>query len=163
MARIEESRKHGRFDTKVDLYFSFAYDFYTRVKYQLVDLYKNKVLSEKYQGVSKNVSCGGLGFYTNRKLTIGDVLKLEVYLPGLSVPIPMEGEVRWCKSNSNYLELIRKLGVGRYETGVRVISVDGTFVDQSIYYDKTYQVQWSVVLESVLGSYRKYAQRRDQI
>ncbi len=157
-----ERRKSRRYDTEAKIYFHINYDLKTKVTFQLIDKIKKKFLSKKHLAFSKNVSPGGLCFYCDQKLAIGDLLKLEVYVPGVDKPIFMEGEVRWANPNPSQEEFIKKLGLGKYEIGVKLLIVDGKSVAESIYYDETYQVEWSIVLESVLGNYRIQAQKRNQ-
>ena len=156
-----DRRQHKRYDTEAKIYFDFKYDLKTKVTFQLIDRIKRKFLSRKHLAFSKNVSSSGLGFICDHPLKMGDVLGLEVYIPGVNTPILMEGEVRWLKENSLYEETRKKMGIGRYEVGVKLLTVDGKLVADSIHYDQTYQVEWSIVLESVLGNYRIQAQKRN--
>jgi len=152
---LEEQRKHERYDTEVKIYFHYAYDIKTKVKFQLVDKERDEILSKKYLAFSKNVSSVGLCFVSEKRLEVGDNLNLEVYLPQAEEPIFMKGEVKWshaCKADTE--------GKNKFETGATLISVEGQSVSDSIYYDKTYQVEWSVVLESVLGSFKTLVRKR---
>ena len=66
-------------------------------------------------------------------------------------PIPMEGEVRWSQPSSKK---------GCFDTGLRIATVDGKTVSDTIYTDETYHITWSAVLESVFGNFRKFAQNQ---
>ena len=149
-----EKRVHERFDTEVKIYFQFEYDIKTKVEFQRVNE-KLKQASNKYLAYSKNVSTAGICFTSEHRLIVGDNLFLEVYVPGSEIPIAMKGEVKWSQESggSGY-------GKSLYDTGVKLITVEGQPVKESIYFDERYQVEWSAVLESVLGSYRKLAQKR---
>lgn len=157
----QERRQHKRYETEAKIYFHINYDLKTKVTFQLFDKIKKIFSSKKHLAISKNVSPSGLGFFSDQKLAVGDMLSLEVYVPGIDTPIPMQGEVRWCTVNSDYTQMVKKLGLGKYETGVRLLTVDGKSVAETVHYDETYQVEWSIVLESVLGSYRIKAQQRN--
>ncbi|MBF0523310.1 MAG: hypothetical protein HQL24_09685 [Candidatus Omnitrophica bacterium] len=68
----------------------------------------------------------------------------------------MEGAVRWSKP----LPPSQPSSKLRFETGVRLTAVEGHPVEESVYFDKTYKVLWSGVLESVLGGFRLLAQAK---
>ena len=154
-----ERRQHHRYDTEAKIHFRISYDLVTKVRFQLFDRLKQIFINRKYMGITQNVSCMGLGFVCDYKLSLGDVLKLEVYIPGIRKPILMDGEVRWCRDNPAYPKDRRKVGVGRFEVGVKLNHVNGQTVSETVYFDKTYQVEWSVALESLLGNYRVFAQK----
>lgn len=157
MTKPDEKRRADRFETQVKVFYEFAYDIDTKINYQLVDVYKNKVLSKKYQAISKNISCEGLCFVAEQKLKKGSALNLEVYIPGDDHPISMQGEVCWSRKGEKR-ELLE------YETGIHLTTINGEPVHDSVYFDKEYHVEWSSVLESVLGKYRIMAQdRKDNI
>ena len=146
----QEKRQFERFDKQIKINFEFFYDATTKVKYQVVDQ-DNSV--EKYEGISKNICATGLCFTSDQKLKEGQTLHLEVYLPRAQSPIHMDGQVRWCDlSQSN------KEKFPRFDTGVRLMSVEGQPVDNSVHFDETYHVMWSNVLESIFGTFRKLMQ-----
>ena len=148
----EERRKYERFDTEVKIYFHVDYDIETTVKFQVVDKKKAKASSPKYSALSKNVSAEGLCFTSEKELREYDILLLEVYLPDEKNPILMEGEVRWSQPISSN-------ETNKFNAGVKLITVNGRSVAESIYYDKANHVIWSIVLESILGSFKKFAQK----
>ncbi len=147
----EEKRRYERYDTALKIYFDFAYDIKTKVKFQLIDRKKAKTLSPKYSALSKNVSAEGLCFASRKKLQKGDYLNLEVYLPGAVTPVRMQGEVRWSLVMPAAADMTDP---GAYQTGVLLMTVNGESVPETIHYDKEYRLHWSVVLESVLGSFK---------
>jgi len=151
-----EKRKYERFDTEVKIYFKVAYDLKTRVEYQILDEDKKEVSPAKYEAVSKNVSAEGLCFVSNQKLEKGDCLLLEVFLPKQKEPIPMKGEVAWCWSSA-----ISTSSENKFDTGVKLLKVDGKSVAESVYRDQEYGVVWSAVLEAVFGNFRIFAQKRN--
>lgn len=150
----EEKRKYERYDTQLKVYFDFAYDLKTKVKFKVLDK-KKETPSRKYSGLSRNVSAEGLCFACRRKLRKGDFLDLEIYLPGAAVPVRMKGEVRWsqCVSDEQTKEKV-------YQTGVLLRTVEDKPVAGTIHYDKEYHVHWSIVLESVLGSFKDLARQQ---
>ncbi len=160
----KEKRKYERYDTRAKIYFQVKYDIATKVRFRVIDKIKNKALTKKYEALSKNVSAEGLCFSSVKQLNEGDVLYLEVYLPvpaekkvslpkRFKKPILMEGEVRWSES----LGKLKRQTL--YDTGVKLITVDGQPVDESVYFDDMNRVVWSAVLESVFGKFRITAKK----
>ncbi|HLF17783.1 MAG TPA: PilZ domain-containing protein [Candidatus Omnitrophota bacterium] len=149
--KTSDKRKNKRYDTSVKVYFHYPYDINTKVDYQLIDKKHEKVLSPKYTGISKNVSVEGLCFHSEQHLHGGDNLLIELHLPGDRGPVLMEGLVRWCE------ETLNNPG---YDTGVKLLTVDGKSVAETVHYDNAYHVEWSAVLESVLGKFRLLSKKR---
>ena len=159
----KERRKFKRYNTDIEIYFDFIYDLETKVEFELIDEKGEKSLSDKYSAVSRNVSVGGLCFATSEKVNQSDLLHLEVYLPGSGDPIHMKGQVEWCKPvPPSYEERILEEMEGRrvYEVGVRLLFVNEESVDDSIHHDAIYDVDWSIVLESIFGNYRTLMEGR---
>ena len=152
MTNVKEKRQHKRFDTEVKVYFHFEYDVKTKVEYQKADT-GGKVTPQKFPAVSRNVSSAGMCIVCDHLLQLGDHLFLDVYVPGSQEPIPMEGDVKWSKKLEQAIE-------GKYSAGIQLTKVMGEDVQASIHYDDAYKVEWSAVLEAVLGSYRVIAQKR---
>jgi len=153
----QEKRKYERYKTDLEIYFDFVYDLETKVKFELIDKEEEKVLSEKYSAISRNVSVGGLCFAAHEKVNQGDLLHLEVYLPSAEDPVHMRGEVEWCKPvSASHGDPASKEKKDRlaFEVGVKLVSVNKELVRESIYHDEVYDVDWSVVLESIFGNYR---------
>lgn len=152
-ASARERRKYERYGTKVDIYFRVSYDISTKVKFQVQNAPVPKV-ARKYIAISRNISAEGLNFISKKQLEKGDKLYLEIYLPKAKEPIVMDGNVHWCAPVVG-----RNAPKTAFETGVKISSVQGQPVERSIYFDKTYQVTWSVLLESVLGNFRIISRR----
>ena len=153
----KERRKFKRYNMDAEIHFDFIYDLETKVKFEIIDQEDNKVTSDKYLAISRNISVGGLCFVSSKKLKQAELLHLEVYLPGAKDPIHMIGRVEWCKPvppsyEDRILEEMESKRV--YEVGVRSLSVNEVSVDESIHHDAVYDVDWSIVLESVFGSYK---------
>lgn|SRR3989338_1158548 len=150
-----DKRKGLRYETKAKVFFQFAYDLETKVKFQLFSRGQKKAEPKKYSGLGSNISVEGLGFTSAKKLHNGDTLNLEIYLPQDNHPIHMQGEVRWSKKKRSGLLLHNK-----FNTGVHLTSIEGKPVHNSVHFDQEYQVYWSDVLESVLGKYRMISLQR---
>ena len=139
-----ERRKYVRYDTDMKVYFHVKYDIKTRVKFKVIKGGEE----HKYSGLCKNVSVEGLCFVSNKELSNGDLLLLEVYEPIVKGPVIMEAKVRWCKK----LPLDKK-GKQMFSAGVQIISVNGKSVPPSIHIEKEYRVAWSTVLDSLFGNF----------
>jgi len=149
----KERRKYTRYETEVKIYFNVKYDMKTKVEFRLVKkVDHHKVRSKKYEALSKNISAEALCFTSDRKLDIDDILTLEIYVPRTNKPINMEGSVIWSNAINPEEEKDKM-----FDTAVRLISVDGQPVKDSIYHDKENNVIWSVVLESIFGSFKHAA------
>lgn len=150
-----ERRRYARYDTEAKIYFSVTYDIKTRVKFQIVDQDKGEISPARYSALSKNVSAEGLCFTSAKKLTIGDILNIEVYMPGRNEPICMEGEVRWSSPDS-----VGQKQTGKFNSGIKLMTVDSFPVAESIYEDEANHVIWSVVLESIFSSFKNFAKEQ---
>ena len=157
---FSEKRRHKRYETEAKVYCFIKYDLKTKVKFQIIDKIRQTFSPRKYFAISKNIGVEGIGILCDHDLPVGTLLKLEVYVPGVKKPILMQGEVRWSAMNSSYEESLRKMGLGRYEIGIKLSMVDDQPVEPTIHFEDRYQLEWSVVLESVLGSFRIEAQKR---
>jgi hypothetical protein len=140
-------RKAPRFDTDVKLSFTTAYDFRTEVDYT-VDSEKKRGQAQTYIGFSKNISVGGICFESPKELTSGEYLWIELHLPKHNKLIYIEGEVRW-----SCLATVSPTSPRLFTTGVLVKKVDGSNVEETIYFDEDYKVMWSKLLERVLGGF----------
>ncbi|MDD5005078.1 MAG: PilZ domain-containing protein [Candidatus Omnitrophica bacterium] len=153
----KERRKYERYDTEAKIYFRVVYDIKTKIEFQVIDKSgKGELFSEKYPAISRNVGVEGISFISDQQLNKGDFLYLEVYLPDDKKPIHMEGQVRWSQQAS--LKAKKK---NKFDTGVKLITVEGQSVLGSVYYDEANKVVWSVVLDSVFGNFRKLTQKKN--
>lgn len=150
-----ERRSFDRFETEAKVYFYVSHDLKTKIKYQIVDTADVHPGSPKHLGISKNISAGGICFVSEQKLDAGQMLHIEVYLPKREDPIPMFGEVRWSRESalSHKHDLL-------FETGVKLVKVGDNPVAESIHYDEGNKIVWSVVLESVFGTFRIMQQQQ---
>ena len=146
-----QERTHERYDKKAQAFFYFNYDFSTKLEF--LDINDGKVpMAHKYPACSKNVSAEGLCFTSLKKLNKGDNILLELTLKDGTDPVHMVGEVRWSQSSLPGREDQSEL----YDTGVKLLEVEGHSVPDSIHYDEGYHVIWSAALESILGKYKEY-------
>ena len=152
----KEKRRYERYNTEVKVYFDFAYDLQTKVEFEVVDKKKHSALSKKYTAISRNIGVEGMSIAANKELKKGDLLQMEVYLPNIKNPIPMEGMVRWCQTRDDFSK--EKDGEQdseyAFRAGIQIFSVNGEAVPGSVHYDQEYKVHWSNVLESVFGNYK---------
>lgn len=139
-----EGRKYQRYDTEVKIHFYVPYDLKTKILFQFKKIQPDPELNKRFSGLTKNISAGGLCFVSEQKLEREDNILVDVYLPGVEAPIPMEGEVKWSKADDDGLQFF---------TGVEISKVSGKPVEQSIYFDQDHQVIWSSILDKVLGSF----------
>ena len=151
----QERRKYKRYDTDAKIYFTVNYEVNTKLEFQVVDRRNGTVESQKHPAVGRNISAAGMGFSSAKALAKGDILHLEVFIPGKTEQIQMIGEVRWSQENKKTRKPEEK-----FDTGIQLISVNGKAVADSIFFDETHKVIWSNVLESVLGSFRVLEQKR---
>jgi len=175
---IKEKRLHNRYGTTAKIYFQFEYDVETKVKFRVKKNVLEDRISKRHSAISKNVSTEGICFISNIKLHQGDYLKMNVYLPGEGKAINMDGKVRWSKEafapqeipliyndekseRTDHSTYTQPNNISQqYDTGVKLITVNGKSVHDSIYYDNDYNLFWSDVLDSVLGKYCVIVQER---
>jgi len=153
----QDKRKSKRYNTEIEVYFDFAYDLETKIKFELIDKEKEKSLSKLYQAISRNISAEGLSFVSHQNVEPGNFLHMELYLPSTKDPIHMTGEVKWSKIASSSYEqygLKSEKDEAIYQVGIRLASVNNKPVLKSVHFDTEYEVNWSVVLESVFGNYK---------
>ncbi len=150
----QDKRKYERFETEVKIYFQVSYDVRTVVKFQIIDKANTQTKSEKYVALSKNVSAEGLCFISDQRLEKEDILNLEVFLPQADSPILMTGKVCWSQK-----DLLAPEKKERFTTGIQLLTVNDQAVGKSICFDKENRVVWSVVLESIFGSFRVFMQK----
>ena len=141
-----EKRKFERFETETKVFFQVAFDVKTRIDFQVMDKETGKFLSRRYSALSKNVSVEGLSFCCGHKLNTGDLLLLEVEVQGDKNSIRMEGQVKWSSAKSD--------DPNKFDTGVKLLIVDGKAVPKTFYRDENNAVVWSAVLESILGNFK---------
>lgn len=153
----KERREHKRFHSDVEVHFDFIYDLETKVQFGIVKDKEGKPVPVKYKAVSRDISVGGLCLVTHQKTKQGDMVRLDLFLPKSEDPIHMEGKVEWCKPlPQSDKDLLSKDGEDKpvYEVGIRILKLNGRSVDETIHHDQIYDVEWSIVLDAVFGSYR---------
>ncbi len=154
-------RRHPRYDTDMKLLFKVKYDINVKVEFQVLEGYDKGNINRRYSGACNNVSVDGLLIVSNKSLTQGNILMLEVYDPILMRPVKMEGHVRWCEKSDSSDQDKGEI----FRAGVQVLLIDGKSVSDSIYFDNKYMVAWSALLESLFGTFaalKKYPMSPDK-
>ena len=153
----KERRKYDRYNTDAKVYFRVIYDVKTKVRFQLVDKDEEKTGYRKYLAISKNISAEGICFTSFKELMKGDILYLEVYVPGSKKPVMMEGEVRWCHATNEAAEK-----EGKFDTSVLLTKANGKDVSHTILKDEGNKIVWSAVLESIFGNFRNIVKEQKE-
>lgn len=157
-AKDSERRQFDRFETDVKINFSVNFDIQTKVEFQLKNEEMTGSGQKKYSAISHNISAEGLALRTVHKLSAGDILDMEVFVPTSQQPVRMEGQVRWCRSAAQGVDK-DDAGEG-FDVGICVSSVEGRDVSSTIIIDPQYHLAWSIVLESVFGDFKKLMLQR---
>jgi Tfp pilus assembly protein PilZ len=151
---VDNKRKYSRYDTDVKVSFRVPYDFSAEVDFKITEeMIEGR--DRTYIGFSKNISVHGLSFESPKRLEIGDLLWIDLHLPKSDKVVFMQGEVCWCKSIESSME-----DKSKFQAGVQIAKVDGLDVEQTVYFDKTYGVVWSELLERVLGGIAKICRKK---
>ena len=148
---FKEKRKYDRYETDVKIDFYVSFDVRTKIDFRVKDPKQGTLSSQKYSAISKNISAEGISFLAEKDLAKEDQLVLDVFIPTANRPIRMEGAVRWCRA----IPVQGK--VKSFEVGLKLVSVNGNLVEKSISMDPVHRVIWSIVLESVFGSFKHLA------
>ncbi len=149
--KTNDKRKYDRYETDVKIDFYVSFDVQTKIDFRVKDPQKGIPSPEKYSAISKNVSVEGLSFISTKELSKDDVLWLDVFIPTARQPIRMEGVVRWCRE---FISKNKKDKIKSFESGVKLVKVDGNPVEKSIVTDPIHHITWSVVLEAVFGKFK---------
>ena len=147
--KFNEKRRYDRYETDVKIDFYVSFDVQTKIDFRVKDPQKGNLSPRKYSAISNNISAEGLSFSSAKLLKKGDGLVLDVFIPSADLPIVMEGVVRWCRKLSSSPERTQI-----YESGIKLLNVNGNSVEKSIFQDPSTQVTWSVVLDSVFGNFK---------
>lgn len=147
----KERRRHERYETDVKVEFYVNFDLKTKVDFCVEEKVRSGALSRKYSAISRNVSAEGIAFESTKDLIPGDRIYMEVYIPKAKTPVHMEGEVRWCQPMRDPIEGKK---VVFYDTGVKILFVENNSVEKSLVIDKENSILWSIVLESIFGTFK---------
>ena len=153
----EDKRKYDRYEMDVKIQFYVNFDITTKIDFRIKEKEDKSFSQEKHSALSRNVSVEGLAFRSKKKLTRGDALMLEVFVPMNSKPIVMEGEVKW--SSPVEEEMVDR---SLYETGVRILKVNSEPVEKTVFIDRDNRIAWSAVLESDFGGFKQSALKRQK-
>jgi len=150
--RIRERRKYERYETELEILFHVKYRLQTKVSFRLL---KPRIASEeRYEGFTRNISVEGLRFFSSIKLNVGDLLYLELFLPKQKRPICMTGRVCWSRQ---LFKIISRCPA--YDTGVKLTTIGSKKIAPTIHFEKKYGVYWSILLESIFGSFKKLVRK----
>jgi len=152
---IKNKRNNLRYDVQRRVKYNFFYDFNAKVKGLPVVESRPKQRTSKFLAQSKNISLDGVCFNSKQSFQSGDKLQLEIYIPGGGAPVQMSGEVKWSKATVS-----DQVKPKVFDTGIKLLTIDGELVEKTIYFDKKYGVYWSNTLEAVLGKYRLIQQKK---
>jgi len=89
-----------------------------KVNFQTQDKTKPGQLAQKVAAIVKNISVEGMCFTSEKELTPGEEINLEVFLPGDNMPLRIDGEVIWnnkAETNDERAE---------FETGVKLFTLE---------------------------------------
>ncbi len=142
-----QERQFPRFKNDGKIAFRLHYDFSAEIDFK-VGKTPLAASQHSYLGFTKNISINGLCFESAKELKPHDKVWIEFHLPDSNMLIYMEGDVRWttavpCKDEK----------FPQYMVGVSIDKIDGMNVDDTIYFDQSYQVMWSQLLDRILGGY----------
>lgn len=115
---------------------------------------EEKSAETDYLGFIKNISVDGLCFSTDAAYENGQIVEMEVDLPGADKSIHMEGEVQWNESVDLKGKKNQDNELATFKTGIKVFEVDGKRVCETVHFEENYQLQWSIVLDSIFGNFR---------
>jgi len=145
-----DKRNYHRHPLKDKALINFIYDFYAKVDVHSAEM-PTKPKALKCHGVCKNISAEGICFASEIRLKRGEKLDLEFYIANSQSPIHMQGNVRWSKkapeSQSTY---------SQYDTGLKLTTIEGKDVCDSVHYDEKYRLYWSDVLELISGEWKQF-------
>jgi len=133
-------RTYHRHSLKDKALVNFLYDFHANVDVRSAEE-SIKPAPIKCQGVCKNISAEGLCFVSRKKLKRGEKLDLKFYVSANNPPLNMQGNVRWSKAAPGSWP-----AYSQYETGLKLTTIEGRAVGDSIHFDETYKIYWSDVL-----------------
>ena len=152
----QERRRYERYSTDAKVYFCVTYTLDAKMKFQVLDRQAHEPVSyEKHLAQGRDISLEGFSFTSDKKLQKGDRLALELFIAEKKEPVRLEGEVRWSERvypSEKYED--------KFNTGIKLLTVEGKSVLESIHYDDGNRVAWSAVLDYVFGNYRHLVQKQ---
>ncbi len=89
-----------------------------KVNFQTQDKTKPGQLAQKVSAIVKNISVEGMCFTSEKELTPEEEISLEVFLPGDTTPLCINGQVIW--SNKTEEEDEKNI----FETGVKLYTLE---------------------------------------
>lgn len=86
------------------------------IKAQVVE--GNDPSGEQFEGVGKNIGVEGMLLTSEKKLSPGKMLHIDIIFPGETDPVSIRGQIRWCASLSEGIN-----NGGPYDMGVQFIDI----------------------------------------
>ena len=145
----DSQRTYRRHALKDKALVNFIYDFHAKVDVRSAGV-PVKPAGVTCQGVCKNISAEGLCFVSRKKLRRGEKLDLKFYISAHNPPLQMQGNVRWSKEVPGSRPMY-----SQFDTGLKLITIEGKAVHKSIYFDEAYKLYWSDVLELISGKWKQ--------
>ena len=84
----------------------------------------------KYCASGKNIGAEGILISSKKELTPGVILEMDMFLPGRTDPICIQGEVRWCKPAT----LAAGGNKAEFDAGVKFTTIDKNHVRLMVRY-----------------------------
>jgi len=103
----DDRRKYARLDLK------------SRVEARLLARDLLSAVSDIFPAAGKNIGIEGICLASAKKLKQGDMLELQISLPGRKSAFNIKGEVRWCLFSG-----IDERGQDLYESGVKFLTIE---------------------------------------
>lgn len=145
-----DHRTYQRHPLKDKALVNFIYDFHANVDVRSAEA-SIKPAAIKCQGVCKNISAEGLCFVSRKKLKRGEKLDLKFYISADNPPLHMQGNVRWSKAVPG-----SRPRFSQFDTGLKLVTIEGRTVGDSIHFDEKYNLYWSDVLELISGKWKQF-------
>jgi hypothetical protein len=84
MPKSKENRKYARLELT------------SNVSFKVIETPDPDLLGERFRAIGKNIGVEGMLIESDKELSAGTVLDMEVILPKRKDPVFLQGEIRWC-------------------------------------------------------------------
>ena len=85
--------------------------------------------AKEFQALGKNIGAEGILFISSERLEPGTKLTMKIDFPGEEHPIPIEGEVKWCRHAEKHGEVPEF-----FDTGVKFLGINKNHLQMLIKY-----------------------------
>ena len=97
-----------------------------RVIYKYADLLDPQAppdeMRKSFEARSADISISGMQLIVDIKLSIGAVIKMDIFIPGEKVPITTFGQVEWCRKHEEIIDV--------FYAGINFLVVDADHTQQ---------------------------------